>query len=204
MALLLFVFQVVLISCSGVLAPGPMTAAAVAAGTRARYAGAFMAIGHAVVEFPLMLVIVFGAGRIFESNKAQMVIGMAGGVLLLAMAAQMLRSLKTANNSQSRQAKATPFLTGVVLSAGNPYFLLWWATVGLALATTASRLGIWAFVLFVIVHWLCDLIWLTVLSWASFKGSALFGPRSGKIVLLICSAVLLAFGLLFIYNAILK
>ncbi len=204
MALLLFMLQVVLISCSGVLAPGPMTAAAIAAGTRTRYAGALMALGHAVVEFPLMLAIVLGAGRIFESNKAQMVISLAGGILLLVMAIGMLRSLKTAGNSQSRPTKATPFLTGVVLSGCNPYFLLWWATIGLALATTASRLGIWAFVLFVIVHWLCDLIWLTALSWASFKGSALFGPRSGKIVQLICSMVLLVFGLLFIYNAILK
>ena len=88
-----------------------------------------------------------------------------------------------------------------VLSGGNPYFLLWWATIGLTLATTATSLGIWAFALFAIVHWLCDLIWHQALSWASFKGTALFGPRVQRIVLLICSLALFVFGVFFIYNA---
>jgi hypothetical protein len=62
-------------------------------------------------------------------------------------------------------------------------------------------MGIIVFVLFSVVHWLCDCIWLGALSWASFKGSGLLGDRGRRIVLLICSAALLVFGLFFIYNA---
>jgi len=145
--------------------------------------------------------IVLGVGRILKLPTAQIVIGLAGGIFLLIMAIQMLKSLRSTAEQQVAVTKSAPVLAGIILSAGNPYFLLWWATVGLTLATTATGIGIWAFVLFAIVHWLCDLIWLSALSWASFKGSVLLGPRGMQIVLMICSAALFVFGLFFIYNA---
>ena len=200
-SLLFFLVQVVVISLSGVMAPGPLTAAAIATGSRNRYAGLILALGHGIIEFPLMILIILGMGRIFESAKTQIVIGLAGGTFLLLMAIQMLISLKTVENPQSQVRKEKPILTGLILSAGNPYFLLWWATVGLTLATGAAQLGIWAFALFAIVHWLCDCIWLQTLSWASFKGAKMLGGKSQRIVLMICSAALLFFGLFFIYNA---
>lgn len=199
--LLLFLVQVVVISLSGVMAPGPVTAAAIATGSRNRYAGTFIALGHGIIEFPLMILIILGMSRIFEAAKTQIVIGLAGGTFLLLMAIQMLISLKTVENPQSQVRKEKPILTGLILSAGNPYFLVWWATVGLTLATSAAQLGIWAFALFAIVHWLCDCIWLQTLSWASFKGAKMLGGKSQRIVLMICSAALLFFGLFFIYNA---
>lgn len=113
----------------------------------------------------------------------------------------MLKSLHSAEEQEVTATKRAPVLAGIILSAGNPYFLVWWATVGLALATTATGIGIWAFVVFAIVHWLCDLVWLSALSWASFKGSVLLGPRGMRIVLLICSLALLVFGVVFIYAA---
>ena len=161
-----------------------------------------IAVGHGIVEFPLIVLIVLGADRILKSTSAQIIIGLAGGAFLLVMAIQMLGSLRSAEKQQAQFAGSTPVLTGVLLSAGNPYFLLWWATIGLALATAATGLGVWAFVLFAVVHWLCDLVWLTALSWASFKGSVLLGPRSQRIVLLICAAALLVFGLYFVCNAV--
>ncbi len=201
MTLLFFLIEVVVISLSGVMAPGPVTAAAIGMGTRSRYAGALIAVGHGIVEFPLMILIVLGMGRILKLPAAQIVIGLAGGIFLLIIAIQMLRSLRSAEKQQAQVTKSAPVLAGIILSAGNPYFLLWWATIGLALATTATGIGTWAFVVFAIVHWLCDLVWLSALSWASFKGSVLLGPRGLRIVLMICSAALFAFGLFFIYNA---
>jgi threonine/homoserine/homoserine lactone efflux protein len=201
MVLLLFLGQVVVISLSGVMAPGPVTAAAIGMGARWRYAGMLLAVGHGIVEFPLMVFIVLGIGRILKLPTAQIVIGLAGGAFLLIMAIGMLRSLRSVEIKETKVAGGTPLLAGVVLSAGNPYFLFWWATVGLALATTATGMGVWAFVLFAVVHWLCDFIWLGALSWASFKGTGLFGPRSQRIVLIICAVALFFFGLFFIYNA---
>ncbi len=202
MGLLLFLFQVIGISLSGVMAPGPLTASAIAMGSRSRNAGLFIALGHAVIEFPLMILIILGMANILKSTKTQIVIGLAGGAFLLIMAAQMLISLKAANENHDRVRREKPLLTGLVFSAGNPYFLVWWATVGINLTISAKPLGIWAFGVFAIVHWLCDCVWLQALSWASFKGSRLLGPHNQRIVLMICSAVLFFFGLFFIYSAV--
>ena len=202
MALLFFLFQVIAVSLSGVMAPGPVTAAAIAMGSRNRYAGILIAFGHGIIEFPLMILIMLGMSKMLKSTAIQIAIGLAGGLFLLVLAVKMMTNLKTISNSQDKPVSDKPLLAGVILSAGNPYFLLWWATVGLALVTTATRLGIWAFALFAVVHWLCDCVWLQALSWASFKGSVLLGPHSQRIVLQICSLALLVFGLFFIYNAV--
>ena len=180
--------------------PGPVTATAIAMGARNRYAGTLLAIGHGIIEFPLMVVIILGLGKYFEMPKVQIAIGLAGGAFLLLMAIQGLLSLKEKAENKSRVLTNKPVLAGIILSAGNPYFLIWWATVGLALATQATQWGIWAFALFALTHWSVDLIWLQILSWASFKGSVLLGPRGMRIVLMICSAALFVFGLFFIYN----
>lgn len=181
--------------------PGPVTATAIAMGAHNRYAGILIAIGHGIIEFPLIVVIILGLGKYFELQKVQIAIGLAGGVFLLLMAIQGLLSLKAKAENKSRVLTNKPVLAGIILSASNPYFLLWWATVGLALATQAKEWGIWAFALFALAHWSVDLIWLQILSWVSFKGSVLLGPRGMRIVLMICSAALFAFGLFFMFNA---
>jgi len=201
MELLFFLSQVFVISLSGVLAPGPVTAAAIAMGSRNRFAGPLMAIGHGIIEFPLMILIILGMDKILKSTPTKITIGLAGGAFLLFMAIGMLKSSRRKEQLNAKPTRTGPLTAGILLSVGNPYFLIWWATVGLALAMTAKGLGIWAFALFAIVHWLCDLVWLTTLSWASFKGSILLGPRNQRIVLLICGLALLAFGLFFIYSA---
>ena len=204
MTLLLFLFKVVAISLSGVMAPGPVTAATIAMSARSRYAGMLIAVGHGVVEFPLIVLITLGTGGILKLPSAQIIIGLAGGAFLLLMGFQMLWALRSAGQFEAKFSSRTPVLTGILLSATNPYFLFWWATIGLALATTAAELGIWAFALFAMVHWLCDFIWLSALSWASFKGSVLLGPRSGRIILSICAFAMVAFGLNFVYKAMTK
>jgi threonine/homoserine/homoserine lactone efflux protein len=201
MGLLFFLFQVFVISFSGAMQPGPVTATAIAIGGRNRYAGTLIALGHAIIELPLMVLIMFGIGKVFKSPKFQIAIGLAGGIVLLIMAITMLISLKVKESSQEKNVRDKPVLAGLILSATNPYFLLWWATIGLALATTAKGFGIWAFALFALVHWFCDCLWLQALSWASFKGSSVLGPHRQRIVLMICSLALLLFGLMFIYHA---
>jgi threonine/homoserine/homoserine lactone efflux protein len=195
-----FLVKATAISLSGVLAPGPVTAATLAAGTRVRHAGALVALGHAVVEFPLLMVIVAGAGRLFKIEAVQVTVGLAGGVFLLAMGVQLLAAARAVTNDTEVADERHPFLTGILLTGANPYFLIWWATVGLALAMEAAELGVFAFALFAVVHWLCDLVWLEALSLASHKGTELLGNRVQKIVLATCGIMLLGFGCKFVFD----
>ena len=145
--LIAFLAQAVVISFSGVMAPGPVTAVTLGMGSRNRHAGALVAIGHGIVEFPLMVLIIVGMGRLFQIAGVRIGIGGVGGAMLLLMGAGMLREIRRPSDAAAASARRGPVLTGVVLSIGNPYFLRWWATVGLTLASRAARLGLLAFAL---------------------------------------------------------
>jgi threonine/homoserine/homoserine lactone efflux protein len=202
--LITFLLSTVVISLTGVMSPGPVTAATLAAGARERHAGLMMAIGHGIVELPLVLLIVMGLGRFFQIEGIRIAFGIIGGVFLAVLGMQMLRSVRRPSASGEPAKGRTTLATGILLTACNPYFLLWWATVGLALATQASQLGLLAFALFAILHWLCDLFWLEILSQASYRGGQVFSDRSQSVVLGVCGVALLLFSAKFLLDAITK
>jgi threonine/homoserine/homoserine lactone efflux protein len=199
--MLAFLLSAVAISLSGVMAPGPITAGALAAGARSRHAGAMIAIGHAVVEMPVILLLVVGVGSFFQSTAVRTGIGLAGGAVLLLMGAQLFLSLRTERAESEVLLQRHPLVIGIVVTGVNPYFLVWWATVGLALVTKAGEFGALALLLFAVVHWLCDLGWLEVLSVVGHKGTEVFGRRAQLMVSAACATVLLGFGLKFLYDA---
>ena len=131
------------------------------------------------------------------------VIGIAGGGLLLFMAVGMFRGLgggEVAGASDSR----SPVAAGAVLTAANPYFLVWWATIGATMAMQAAGFGAAGFVGFMIVHWLCDLGWSWFLSALSFRGGRFFGKAFQKAVFAVSGAALLFFGGKFLYDAVIS
>jgi len=77
--LYLFLLSTVLISLSGVMMPGPVFAVTITKGYKDKIAGALIAFGHGVIEFPLMFLIYFGFAQFFASNAAQILIGVVGG-----------------------------------------------------------------------------------------------------------------------------
>jgi threonine/homoserine/homoserine lactone efflux protein len=85
--------------------------------------------------------------------------------------------------------------TGMILTGVNPYFLLWWATVGLTLITGATKFGVYGLLLFILVHWLCDLIWEQIVSMTVFKTKHLWTLKIQKAIFAICAIVLIGFGI---------
>lgn len=202
---LIFILKSVAVSLTGVLAPGAMTAATVAHGTRTRWAGLQLALGHGLVELPLIGLLLVGLHIVFQMPSVQIAIGLLGGAFILWMGWGMLRQSADQLHSDTAANTRSALLAGVVLSAANPYFLLWWATLGLNLALDAKQLGLAALVLFALIHWTCDLIWLTVLSFGAFytqRTAGLFGRSIQKWILTICGLALLFFGGKFVFDAI--
>lgn len=195
-----FIFTAVAISLSGVMAPGPITAATLTAGSRWRHAGAVIGLGHIAVELPLIVLVVAGAGTFFQSASIRTAVGLAGGVVLLLMGIQTLLSVRNENEVSYAPIQRNPFWTGVILSGANPYFIIWWATVGLTLTTDALQHGLLALILFAIIHWLCDVGWLEILSVAGFKGSEWFGRKSQTVIAVVCGVALVGFGLRFVWG----
>jgi len=200
MQLLLFLGMAMVSSLSGVLMPGPITAVSVAGGARSPHAGGLVALGHAVVEWPLMVLIYFGVGALFQLSGVKIGILGVGGLVLIWMAADMLRQYQKAGVSSSPSA-SSPFLAGILLSAGNPYFLVWWATVGAALVLKSLKFGLVGFALLALFHWLCDLVWYYFLSALSYRGGKFFGRKVQQAVFILCGLALLYFAGSFLAEA---
>jgi threonine/homoserine/homoserine lactone efflux protein len=195
-----FLAETVLISLSGVMSPGPITAVTVGKGAKSPYAGAMVAVGHGVVEFPLMIGIFLGVGYLLSLTAVKAVIFSLGGAFLLFMGVGMLRSMG-GTPAESKSDSSTPLVAGILLSLWNPYFLVWWATVGASLIAKAVSFGILGFVLFAVIHWLCDFIWYSFLSTAAFKGGHVFGRIFQQVVFGVCGVFLIFFSGKFIFDA---
>lgn len=193
MLFVIFLSEATLISLSGVLSPGPMTTLAVGKGNETPHAGAWLAVGHAIIEVPLMVAIFYGIGYVLNLPHVQAVIAFVGGAFLLFMGIGMLRSIRQGVTG-ARQPGGSPVMAGALLTLGNPYFLVWWATVGATLILRSGRFGLWGFGAFALLHSLCDFAWYYFLSALSFKGGQFFGKRFQRIIFLICGLLLLFFG----------
>ncbi|MFC1489740.1 LysE family transporter [Candidatus Latescibacterota bacterium] len=197
MSFIFFLFQVVIISLSGVMAPGPITAVTIGVGTKSPHAGALVAVGHGIVEFPLMFMMFLGLGYIFDSPYVKMGIFILGGIFLLFIGAGMLRSMKKTKEISENSSKL-PIISGIMLSAGNAFFIIWWATIGASLISKAVAFGLTGFLIFAVVHWLCDFSWYYILSTVSFRGRKILGMKFQRSVFGISGTFLLFFGVLFI------
>jgi len=192
----LFLISAAGVSLSGVMLPGPMTAATIARGYNDKNAGALIGLGHGVIEIPVIALVYFGLASYLTIPLVKQIAGVAGGLLLIVMGLIVFFTFKKPVTG----ATAAPYgslVTGIVMTGGNPYFFLWWATIGVALITGAVAFGIYGIVLFAIVHWSCDIVWSQVVSMTVFKTRHLWTPGVQKAVFGICALALVGFGIWF-------
>ncbi len=193
-----FFASTVVISLSGVMTPGPVFAAAVAKGYKDETAGVKIAIGHGLVEFPLMALIIVSLDYVFENSFVKLGIGLVGGTLLLYLGASMIRSRKMSADPEHDLISYGPVTAGALTTAGNPYFLLWWATIGAVLVLNAQFFGPMIVVVFALVHWSCDLGWYTLTSVVVFRTKHLWTPLVHEAIFGICGALMMVFGAYFL------
>jgi threonine/homoserine/homoserine lactone efflux protein len=195
-----FLAEAILISLSGVMSPGPITAVAVGRGGESPYAGVLVALGHGLVEFPLIAVVAWGLGALVDAPWVRTAIALVGGVVLLVLGIGMLRNRQGAATKEPE--RRVPLIAGLLLSVGNPFFLIWWVTVGAALVARSLQFGVWGPLVLGVVHWSVDLTWCTFLSALSYRGRRTFGPRFHETVLVLCGAFLVLFGGKYIWEAV--
>ena len=188
-----FLVSVAVISLSGVMMPGPLFAVTVARSYKSRFAGIKIALGHALVEIPLMLLIYFGFGRFFQQEPVQIALYLAGGAVLVWLGVRMFR----ARGTIIEKGKDLPYnsvVAGVVTSALNPYFILWWATVGSTLIMKSLDFGFIGFALLITVHLLCDFGWLSFVSLLVYRAQSLWKGKFQEGLFIACSLLLIGFG----------
>ncbi len=197
-----FLLGAAVISLSGVMMPGPMSAVIAGRGSTDPAAGALIAAGHGAVEIPLILLYYSGLGAFGAAvgGSGRTVLGAVGGIVIVYMALRMIADpAPGAGRNVTRHGNA--FTDGVILTAANPYFYLWWLSVGGALVARTSGFGAPGLAAFIAVHWLCDLGWSWFLSALSYRGTRFFGRSFQRGLFIVMGLLFLFFGARFLYDA---
>ena len=195
--MLLILWGVVVISFSGVMAPGPMFAVTLAKSYKSPWAGTQISLGHAVIEVPLILLIYFGFAQFFQDNIVRLVLSVLGSGMIIWLGISMFRA-RVEVTQKGKDLPYNAFTAGILTSVFNPFFLVWWATIGSMLIMRILDFGTVGLIVFVIVHWLCDLIWLSFISNVIYRTHALWGRRIQEWLFIACSLLLVGFGIWFL------
>ncbi len=193
--------SVAVISFSGVMMPGPMLAVTLAKSYRSPWAGVWISLGHAVIEVPLILLIYFGFAQFFQVTVVRLALSVAGSGMIIWMGVSMFR----ARSEVARKRKDLPynaFAAGILTSVFNPFFLVWWATIGSMLIMRILEFGTMGLIVFTMVHWLCDLTWLTLVSNVIYRTHAFWNQRVQEWLFIACSLLLVGFGIWFLVSGI--
>jgi len=201
MALPLFLLSVILISLSGVMMPGPVFAATLSKGYESRLAGVGVALGHGMVEIPLVAGIYFGFARFFGLGLVKIILSVAGGAILIYMGSRMFRR-RHEISEEARSLSQGSITAGFFTTVSNPYFFFWWTTIGASLMTRAITFGLIGILLFVLVHWLSDLTWCSLVSLTVYRSKHLWSKRLQGILFNLCGAILIGFGGWFIFSVV--
>jgi len=195
-----------IIGFSGALVPGPVFIATVVESTKRGYvAGPLIVIGHAVAETVTIFALYLGLSFLISSTVAKVVIGIVGGSFLIWMSYGLINSAKKASLQLPSPDYSTTstghgsIITGILTSVSNPYFFLWWATVGNDFTLRGIEIaGLLGVAIFALSHWMSDLSWYTFVSASIHKGRKLMSTKVYKSILAICGVFILFLGLVFI------
>jgi threonine/homoserine/homoserine lactone efflux protein len=179
MELILFLISVFLISFTGAMMPGPVTAVVIANAKRTPWAGFFVAAGHAVIEIPLVIFLAFYAANFMENPTVYAIIAFAGGAMLIFLGIDMIRS---SNKEIKLEGKTHSAFVGGIITSINPYFIIWWATTGLAMILQAKSFGNWVLIFFIIAHLSVDFLWDGILGLLANKSGVFNHPGARRIL----------------------
>lgn len=192
------------VALSGALMPGPLLTVTVAHSPRFGWTfGPLAILGHAILELGLISLVFLGAGPLLQSAGVQSVVGLAGGLILLWMSWGMI-GLARAGGGTDQVIEEIPggnraVWLGILMSISNPYWTLWWATVGLAFLTKASQYGVAGIMTFFFGHITGDLAWYTLVSAGASRGKKFVGTPIYSRVVAGCALLLIVLGWWFVW-----
>ncbi len=179
---------------TGAIAPGPTFVATVNASLTGGWTtGPKVMLGHMLAETVIFFLIVFGLATVALPYTP--VITVIGGIALIAFGVLTLNGCRGASLQHTTVKIVTnPYLAGLVTSVANPYFWLWWLSIGSAMVIAGLAGGIFLAALFMAGHWSADLAWYTLVSFGISRGTVFLSDRTYRFVMAICGIFLVIFG----------
>lgn len=197
------------VGLSGAMMPGPLLTATIVSTARHGFiAGPLIVLGHALLELALLIALLAGFSTILLMPRVGQTVAIVGGSFLLylgfCMIKDILKGKLTLPDDQPEQVSSTPLMhpivAGILISVSNPYWSIWWATIGLSYLTIAWKSSTSGIVSFYSGHILADLFWYSLIAFIISTGSRWLNPLVYRLILLLCSIFLLGLGIYFIYS----
>jgi len=199
--ILQMLFMAFTIGLTGAIAPGPTLVATVNSSLKDGWtAGPKVAAGHALVETLIFLLIIGGLADAMQGYSR--IIALAGGLALIIFGFMTVLGSRSATMAAPQgQAIGNAYLAGIVTSAANPYFWIWWLSIGSALVLSGLSSGLIMAAIFMIGHWGADFGWYTLVSSSMDRGRSILSEKSYRRILGICGGFLVCFGIYFLSGA---
>lgn len=194
-----------LIGFSGAIVPGPMLGLTINGSLKKGWmAGPLIVLGHGILELILIITMTFGLKDLFTNPTVAGIIGLFGGAFLAWMGYGMIKS--GVNKSVSLESQSTEntiqiknlVLTGALVSATNPYFILWWASTGVESIRQSYAFGLIGVLLFFVGHVLSDFVWYSAISIAFSNGKKLISDTVYRRIIILLGLFIIAFSVYFI------
>ena len=198
------------LALSGALMPGPLLTVTIAeAARKGTKAGPLVITGHAILELCLVITIINGLGQYLKAPPVIGTVSLMGGLILLAMGVDMVRKASAMSLHQNDTASfcgqgassGYTVILGAVGSLVNPYWILWWVTIGLGYMATAGHYGLPGLTAFFTGHITADYAWYIMVAFGIDRGKNIISDKGYRIMIRGCGIFLVCFGFWFLNTA---
>ncbi len=189
------------IAFSGAVMPGPLlTVTITESSRRGATAGPLLILGHGLLEALMVTALLLGLGPFLRQESVAAGVGIIGAGVLVWMAAGLFRSIPSLSVVKPREGAApggSPVIAGALMSLANPYWTVWWATIGLAYLGACRHLGLAGVTAFFTGHVVGDLVWYAAVSWTFTRGRRFLSNTAYRVVTGVCGTALVFFAVWF-------
>ncbi|MGB9734769.1 MAG: LysE family transporter [bacterium] len=181
------------ITFTGAMMPGPMfTATMFMSSKKGFIAGPLIVIGHGSLEALLVVLLYFGFSSVFKNHAVIGSVGLVGGITLLWMSYEAFKfSHDPLNETNTKLFNGSAYIAGIITSISNPYWIIWWITIGLSYILISFKYGIKGIIVFYIGHILADFSWYSLVAF-SFSFMKRFITSKGYMIIAIISGIIFA------------
>lgn len=182
---------------SGAITPGPLLTLTVTETIRkGTFSAILLIVGHSLLEAILLFGLLLGLKDLFEPTLVQGILGVVGGLFLLWMGGnifwgawknKILLELKESQN----KLKYGAIFEGIIISISNPFWTIWWVTVGATYLVLSLNIGISGISSFYFGHILADFVWYGIIIIALYSGRKFINQYFYRWLLGVCGLFLL-------------
>jgi len=202
-----------LVAFSGALVPGPMLTLVISSvAEKGFWTSFFIVVGHSLLELLVVISFFLGVIKHLENPLIVKIIGILGGVFLLYLGVDIIISIfrkkyiidfKSIVKKRTITGKSTVIviLKGVLVSLMNPYWYIWWITIGAAFIIKSVEFNIPGISSFYLGHISADFIWYLFIGFLINTGRKFFNQKIYNGILAACSIFLFYLGIRFIIEA---